>query len=945
MRTKLLRKPAGPGESPDHATAGAGPRLRLLSAERRPARAGAQPAPRSASCCGSLAVIGAGAPAVLDASDDLAESQHLVDARGVGQARHRPHPLPRRRARRHGRVRRRGTSPSRDGAGVTEEQRARVDRQVGEIRETAPAHVRRALHELPRIRQQAQDGRSTAQDMHEAYTGTIRRPPGRERRCRTVAARARPARREPGRRGRGGTRAARPRPRRRAGVRRPRTAARRPRARSGTSGAWPPRRSAPTYGSRPPSRTSRTRAGGTRPRQLRRDGHRRRRQARRALPRAAHRPAVPERRRSRLNRDRIDAALSARINSMRGVQSSFAAEELKRLENAARRRRDQPGARPRAARRAVCSAPSASASRRPARWPARCRCSPAVRRRLAEGPRGRAARVLPRQERRVRRSGRLPQRAARDRRHRSTSAPPRPRPTTPTWSATRTRSPPSGTGCAATTPRSRSTSTASRARCTARSSTSRCAPSAWWSANSASSRAWRRRSSDPDRLEHPLQARPPRHPDAPLQREPAGARRRGARHRAPLRPGAAAGRPARRRQRDRAVRAGRIGTLPPHAQVSGFAADDLSHLVAELLENAATFSPPDAEVQLSGWLLESGEVMLSVEDEGIGITSRRLSALNARLSLPDGQEPPEMESAGEGTASDRRSESGLGMGLYVVARLASRHGLRVQLRERKQGGITAVVAVPAPLLPVRPAPLAAAGDGARVPGPAAPTHARLGGGGQLQRAAGPAARRAQVRTAAPPPATDGSRPDAPETVLGRARTIRWSPPPSRRSGTPEPYRSWSDPARTPRRRPADRRVRRRRHPTAPEAARGRRTVPEQHGRAPVDDSADATARPVSATADGRPASPRTAPRARTTPAHGGPLPGDRRTDRSRRTHRAPTRGRVAAEAHRQGTAQAHAAASGRPDRRPWSPRRPSANADELRRRLGGFQRGATARTP
>ncbi|GAA3296465.1 hypothetical protein GCM10020295_26330 [Streptomyces cinereospinus] len=60
----------------------------------------------------------------------------------------------------------------------------------------------------------------------------------------------------------------------------------------------------------------------------------------------------------------------------------------------------------------------------------------------------------------------------------------------------------------------------------------------------------------------------------------------------------------------------RITALPPHAHLAGFAADDLSHLLAELLENATSFSPPDLPVEVSGWLLESGEVMLSVQDGG-----------------------------------------------------------------------------------------------------------------------------------------------------------------------------------------------------------------------------------------------------------------------------------------------------------------------------------------
>ncbi|MFE3464012.1 nitrate- and nitrite sensing domain-containing protein [Streptomyces sp. NPDC059185] len=125
-----------------------------------------------------------------------------------------------------------------------------------------------------------------------------------------------------------------------------------------------------------------------------------------------------------------------------------------------------------------------------------------------------------------------------------------------------------------------------------------------------------------------------------------------------------------------------IQSLPPHAQIAGFAADDLSHLIAELLENATSFSPPDAEVQLSGWLLESGEVMLSVQDAGIGMTASRLAELNARLAEAD---PAAFE--------------GEGLGMRVIALLAARHGVRVELREQQPGGTAAVVVLPQPLLP------------------------------------------------------------------------------------------------------------------------------------------------------------------------------------------------------------------------------------------------------
>ncbi|MDJ0342528.1 nitrate- and nitrite sensing domain-containing protein [Streptomyces sp. H10-C2] len=152
----------------------------------------------------------------------------------------------------------------------------------------------------------------------------------------------------------------------------------------------------------------------------------------------------------------------------------------------------------------------------------------------------------------------------------------------------------------------------------------------------------------------------------------------------------------------------RIQVLPG-GHLAGHAADDTSHLIAELLDNATSFSPPQAEVQLSGWMLENGEVMISVEDTGIGAPPERLAELNALLTDP--------EPAAPGDAT--------GMGLYVVARLAARHGIRVQLREQKQGGIAAVVILPRQLLavirpdeaPSTPVEAAIAGEPMPVPAP------------------------------------------------------------------------------------------------------------------------------------------------------------------------------------------------------------------------------------
>ncbi|MEU9180424.1 nitrate- and nitrite sensing domain-containing protein [Streptomyces sp. NPDC048550] len=133
-----------------------------------------------------------------------------------------------------------------------------------------------------------------------------------------------------------------------------------------------------------------------------------------------------------------------------------------------------------------------------------------------------------------------------------------------------------------------------------------------------------------------------------------------------------------------------LAALPPFTQVAGHAADDISHVLAELLENATTFSPPEAKVRVSGWLLDAGDVVLSVVDQGIGVTADRLEALNARLATPEAydQEP--------------ESEHGLGLGLYVAGRLAARHGVTAELRAGRHGGTEALVVVPASLLPATP---------------------------------------------------------------------------------------------------------------------------------------------------------------------------------------------------------------------------------------------------
>ncbi|MFV0127822.1 nitrate- and nitrite sensing domain-containing protein [Streptomyces sp. HMX112] len=189
-----------------------------------------------------------------------------------------------------------------------------------------------------------------------------------------------------------------------------------------------------------------------------------------------------------------------------------------------------------------------------------------------------------------------------------------------------------------------------------------------------------------------------------------------------------------------------IQSLPPHTHVAGFAADDLSHLVAELLENATAFSPPEAKVQLAGWLLESGEVVLSVQDEGIGMTEDRLAELNARLADP---EPDDDDHDGEG------------LGIRVTALLAARHGVRVRLREQKQGGVAAVVVLPQSLLPEPPATAVGTAPALKLPGSVAEANSNALPGRAARDAADPlvAAAEAAIRETSQEPDPEPEQPE------------------------------------------------------------------------------------------------------------------------------------------------------------------------------------------
>ena len=118
----------------------------------------------------------------------------------------------------------------------------------------------------------------------------------------------------------------------------------------------------------------------------------------------------------------------------------------------------------------------------------------------------------------------------------------------------------------------------------------------------------------------------------------------------------------------------------PDVQVFGGVVADLIHLLAELVENATSFSPPDSVVSVHGNLVGKG-VVVEVDDQGLGLDAAERDRLNERLhNPPDFQE---MALAGQ-----RR------LGLFVVGQLAKRHGITVTLLDSAYGGIKAIVLIP-----------------------------------------------------------------------------------------------------------------------------------------------------------------------------------------------------------------------------------------------------------
>jgi len=118
--------------------------------------------------------------------------------------------------------------------------------------------------------------------------------------------------------------------------------------------------------------------------------------------------------------------------------------------------------------------------------------------------------------------------------------------------------------------------------------------------------------------------------------------------------------------------------IQPGISVTGPAVSDVVHLLAEIVENATIFSSKDTPVHISGHEIPSGGVLIEVSDSGVGVPEARLTEMNLRLD-----NPPVID------VSVSRH-----MGLFAVARLAERHGVRVRLRARTPRGLIALVWLP-----------------------------------------------------------------------------------------------------------------------------------------------------------------------------------------------------------------------------------------------------------
>jgi signal transduction histidine kinase len=147
----------------------------------------------------------------------------------------------------------------------------------------------------------------------------------------------------------------------------------------------------------------------------------------------------------------------------------------------------------------------------------------------------------------------------------------------------------------------------------------------------------------------------------------------------------------------------RVKVVPPvEGTLQGNAVTDVIHLVAELIENATKFSAPHTQAMLRAQNVTAG-LVIEVEDRGLGMLAADQQRMNGLLADPGRVDIQELLRDGR-------------IGLFVVATLARRHGIRVQLQSNIYGGIQAVVVLPKSLIEPTPAPRSRAAQGREAQG-------------------------------------------------------------------------------------------------------------------------------------------------------------------------------------------------------------------------------------
>jgi signal transduction histidine kinase len=235
--------------------------------------------------------------------------------------------------------------------------------------------------------------------------------------------------------------------------------------------------------------------------------------------------------------------------------------------------------------------------------------------------------------------------------------------------------------------------------------------------------------------------------------------------------------------------------IPEGPLVDGASVTDVTHLLAELTENAVRFSPPDTAVTVRGRRDPRGGRghLITVEDWGVGMEDADLAAANALLAAP-----PEVDLS----VSKR-------LGFHVVARLAARHQIKVVLSPTPGSGVTASVALPGTLFELGPEPVNA------LPAPHA---ARLAPPQPTRRAPERRQDGAQVRALVPAP-----RPPLPEEHAGPPEEVAAWPSRSWSGWWADPSAPAGEPSPRPRPAPTD--------PATDDGAarpRLRRRVPQAH---------------------------------------------------------------------------------------------------------------------